>query len=398
MLRVFTSMLLCMFAIVPLAASAQGAPFACNSDLYLVRAAGSNASLFRFPASVLGTGGTAVNVWGATTSPGLNAAGLREQDGFIYSLSATTGQPQLYRIGQTTSALVGAIATTGAQSPAITTSFLSTAGTFDAQGRFYFAGQGGAGIVPAAIYRVDTIPAGTGAITVAAVFPLSSALANVGDMAFGPDGNLYAATGNLLAQIVLPAPAVSGATAVVTTATLPSSVGGVGSAFFNTAGEFFVYENGGGQLRRVAFTSGAGFPGPLTVGSPVSITGTSGGSATDGASCVTPPQADLRITKTNTPGQNGDVDLPADSVTGGTATVYTIRVENLGPAPANSAVVNDIFAGLACATASCTASGGASCPPQTGAALVSALQGAGAVIPTLPAAGSLAFTLSCTVL
>jgi hypothetical protein len=51
---------------------------------------------------------------------------------------------------------------------------------------------------------------------------------------------------------------------------------------------------------------------------------------------------------------------------------------------------------LTCTTASCASTGGAACPAQTGAALVSALQ-AGVAVPTLPADATATFTLVCTV-
>lgn len=109
-------------------------------------------------------------------------------------------------------------------------------------------------------------------------------------------------------------------------------------------------------------------------------------------------QVDLVLTKTNTPGVNAEVDQPADTVVSGTTTVYTITVTNNGPDGANGAVLADPApTGLTCPTASCTAAGGAACPPITGAALVAALQGAGAPIPTLPNGGSITVTLTCTV-
>lgn len=108
--------------------------------------------------------------------------------------------------------------------------------------------------------------------------------------------------------------------------------------------------------------------------------------------------ADLRITKTNTPGVNGDLDQAADTVVSGSAVTYTIAVVNTGPDTAENARVTDpVPTGLGCATATCTASGGAACPAQTGAALVSALQGAGAVLPLLPVNGTATFVLNCTV-
>lgn len=108
--------------------------------------------------------------------------------------------------------------------------------------------------------------------------------------------------------------------------------------------------------------------------------------------------ADLRITKTNTPGVNGEVDQLADTVVSGTPVSYTITATNQGPHDANGAVLADPPpTNLTCASATCAASGGATCPPLTGAALVAAISGAGAPIPALPAGGSIAVTLSCTV-
>lgn len=109
-------------------------------------------------------------------------------------------------------------------------------------------------------------------------------------------------------------------------------------------------------------------------------------------------QADLVLTKTNTPGVNGNVDQGADTVTSGAPSAYTITVTNNGPDSANGTVITDPPpSGLSCATASCVAAGGAACPAPTGAALVTALQGAGATVPTLPSGGSVTITLNCTV-
>lgn len=108
--------------------------------------------------------------------------------------------------------------------------------------------------------------------------------------------------------------------------------------------------------------------------------------------------ADVRITKTNTPGVNGEVDQLADTVVSGSPTTYTITASNLGPNAADGTLLTDPApTRLTCPTASCAASGGAACPAQTGAALVTALQGAGATIPTLPMGGSVVVSLSCTV-
>ncbi len=137
---------------------------------------------------------------------------------------------------------------------------------------------------------------------------------------------------------------------------------------------------------------------PSGSGTSFSLTAVTGDNLTCTFTNVRNNQADLRLTKTNTPGLNGEVDQVGDTVVSGTATSYAITVSNLGPDSANGAVVTDpVPTGITCGTASCTATGGAACPVQTGAALVTALQGAGAVIPTLPASGSVTITLSCSV-
>jgi uncharacterized repeat protein (TIGR01451 family) len=137
---------------------------------------------------------------------------------------------------------------------------------------------------------------------------------------------------------------------------------------------------------------------PSGSGASFALTAVAGDNLTCTFSNARNNQADLRLTKTNTPGLNGEVDQAIDSVVSGTSTTYTLTVTNLGPDGANGAVLADPPpTNLTCTTASCTAAGGATCPPVTGAALVAALQGAGAPIPTLPANGSIAVTLTCTV-
>ncbi len=132
-----------------------------------------------------------------------------------------------------------------------------------------------------------------------------------------------------------------------------------------------------------------------------------GGSVGSQSTAPLPPSAavlcalpvDLFLTKTNTPGVNGESDQASDTVVSGEIRDYVITVSNLGPGAADGAAIKDpAVAGLTCTTASCTASGGASCPTQTGAALVTALQGAtGALVPVLPANGRVVVTLTCQV-
>ena len=112
--------------------------------------------------------------------------------------------------------------------------------------------------------------------------------------------------------------------------------------------------------------------------------------------------ADLVLTKTNTPGFNGELDQATDTVVSGTTTTYTITVTNNGPGAADNSVLKDPASpSLDCSTpasdAICTSANGASCPTQTGAALITALQGTGAVIQNLPNGGSIKVLLTCTV-
>lgn len=142
----------------------------------------------------------------------------------------------------------------------------------------------------------------------------------------------------------------------------------------------------------------AGGQTPSGSGTTFNITAVVGDDLTCTFTNVRNNQADLRLTKTNTPGVNGEVDQAADTVVSGASANYSIVVTNLGPDGADGSVVADPApTNLTCTTASCTAAGGAACPAPTGAALVAALQGAGATIPTLPLNGAVTITLACTV-
>ena len=108
--------------------------------------------------------------------------------------------------------------------------------------------------------------------------------------------------------------------------------------------------------------------------------------------------ADVSLTKTNTPGVNGDIDLDDDTVVANTTTQYALVVSNAGPDSADGVVLTDpAVPGLSCASATCTVIGGGKCPAATGAALLAELQGSGVVIPALPAEGSIRIDVTCEV-
>ncbi|MEI2455963.1 prealbumin-like fold domain-containing protein [Lysobacter firmicutimachus] len=107
------------------------------------------------------------------------------------------------------------------------------------------------------------------------------------------------------------------------------------------------------------------------------------------------PRANLTITKTNTPGVNGNVDQSGDTLSRGASTSYVIVVGNSGPDAVTGAILRDPVAnrsGLNC-TAPPTCSGSA-CPaaPLTVAALDS-----GVALGTLANGASVTVTLTCTV-
>lgn len=216
------------------------------------------------------------------------------------------------------------------------------------------------------------------------------------------------------------APAINAANAPDLTDTFPAALTGTTWTCTATAGSSCPAASGTGNIAVaggyalapggvLTFTVTGTVSATAACASTVTNTATANFSATDGFSdtnavdntasaSFTVACADLSLTKTNTPGVNGNVDQAADTVVSGTSTTYSIIVSNAGPAAANGAVVTDPApAGLACTTASCTGTGGAVCPVATGAALVTALQGSGAVIPTLPAGGAATFLVSCQV-
>ena len=70
---------------------------------------------------------------------------------------------------------------------------------------------------------------------------------------------------------------------------------------------------------------------PSGSGASFTITAVAGDDLTCTLTNTRKNQADLRLTKTNTPGVNGEVDQAADTVVSGTTTSYSITVTNNGP-------------------------------------------------------------------
>ena len=100
-------------------------------------------------------------------------------------------------------------------------------------------------------------------------------------------------------------------------------------------------------------------------------------------------QTDIQVVKTASP----------DPVVSGDVVTYQIVVSNNGPLAVSNVLLTDVAgAGQDCTTpsttATCSAAGGASCPPTVP---VSSLLGAGITIPSLPVGGQVTVGLQCTV-
>jgi len=382
--------------LLPALVQAQGAPFTCDVVFYQMRNLGSPNRSLPIKFAAVNASVTPTAVYTATQTTQINAIGYNPVDNYMYGIGATTGTPQLYRIGQSGYQLVGSVVT--APGGAALGSFLPTAGVFDAAGRFYFAGQGSGNISPAAIFRVDFIPT-TGSVQVAHQYNLTpSTIVNFGDFDFNGAGStnglLMASVNSSHFRINLQTggtPATGVAT--VTTLALSPDVGGIGSAFYDAfTSRFYVFNNTTNQFWQI-LNPQTGTPSAVNT-SAVAYTGPpafSGSfSSTDGTSCPISGTrvADLSITKTD-----GFTSVPP----GGAVVPYTITVVNGGPYPANYAVVRDPPApGVTKLSVTCSAPGGpptAVCPPTLSIASLEA----GVPVLTFPPETTLVFTLNAQI-
>ena len=110
-------------------------------------------------------------------------------------------------------------------------------------------------------------------------------------------------------------------------------------------------------------------------------------------------KSDLWITKSNTPGINGEVDQTSDTVTKGATTTYTITVHNDGPMTAVDAMLTDTTTGLQnCAYVSGSLqTTGTVMPPATSALTYANLSGTGVKIPSMASGSTLSFRIQCEV-
>ncbi len=114
------------------------------------------------------------------------------------------------------------------------------------------------------------------------------------------------------------------------------------------------------------------------------------------ASITVRVSVDLSITKTNTPGINGEVDQASDTVESGATTTYTITVTNNGPDSVTATLVTDtIGSGLTCAATNAVTISGDGVP--SGSFTVAELTGAGIALGTLNDGESASLSYDCVV-
>ena len=341
-LQVVSSCLLGAVLPVGQAWAQAGDPFPCDAQFYQTRVETSSGRTFllRYPTLTTAPTNMYASLPGGSLAIQLNALAFSSKDNYLYAMQVNA--PNLYRLGQAGAELVGSVAgLTGYATP--------TGAAFDEGGRFYLAGQGGGNIVPSTIFRIDNIPtSGTsGALTVARSYALNGTATNFGDMAFstasdGINGILYGTTGTTHYRIQLNDTA---GTANFTATTLPSSVGGIGSAFFDRpSNSFFVFDNNTSTFYRID-NYASGTPSASSVAAvPASFVGAS--NPTDGAQCAVAnaEEADINVRKTVT---------PTTPVLFGQTVTFTVAVGNLGISPAQTVTISDpLPAGLTLASAS----------------------------------------------
>ena len=363
---------LALLAAASLPAWSQGAGFTCDTVFRQVRSSTTQYLLLQFPTvgtTPVASSPTTAALRSVTNSAGansgVNAIGWSPIDNYIYGLSLGGGageRPRLFRIGQTGEAFIGTVTVPALISalpgfPAdqnLTNDFTSTGGTIDAGGNYYFAGQGGAGITPSAIYRVNrvdslplntSIPAST-VYTIRDVAGNTVTIPNFGDFAFGagggnPNGELYGATGNTFFRFTLVDSGSGWGTATVITQTV-AAVGGIGSAFFvDTTDQLYVYDNGTQIFAEITGFAGTAVRGATTSGAyPIASVPAAPAptAATDGAGCAnggTPFEADLAVTKVYS-------TLTPPTIVGSTGT-FTITARNNGPRAAFQVQYRDVL-------------------------------------------------------
>ncbi len=143
-------------------------------------------------------------------------------------------------------------------------------------------------------------------------------------------------------------------------------------------------DNGGQTITNITSAASGDQPDPSTTGDDLSETVT-----------VT-PSADLSVSKTNTPGQNGEIDLADDGVIKGATTSYSLVVTNNGPDAMTGAVIGDTpGAGITCPSGDAVTITGDGVP--SGSYTFGDLSGSGITLGTLGVGEQATLNVTCTV-
>ncbi|WP_162277348.1 DUF11 domain-containing protein [Rhodoferax koreensis] len=190
---------------------------------------------------------------------------------------------------------------------------------------------------------------------------------------------------------------MTGMAGLTTTGSGSTATGVLTHSGITIGNSYTLSEGGAGATNLANYSSSYACTNALVGGQTPSGTGTSFSVtpvAGDDLTCTltnTAILADLQVVKTAS---------PPGAVQVGQVVTYTIVATNNGPAAAHGAKLTDTPVGLNCqipsATATCTATAGASCPSAT--VPVASLTGSGITLPAFPNGGSVTVTVRCTVL
>lgn len=331
----------------------------CPSNMYLSQSpnANTNTTLYDVDTSTSPITYPAI----AQGSNVYNAIGFNPVDNYIYGMNYAGGiGNRLVRVGAD-----GSTVDLGPVAGMTNSSWISA--TFSDTGVMYVLIEGSTTTLRAIDVQTNTSTS----------IPLLASV-DAADIAW-KDGLIYTvqSTGQLRS--------INPATGAVTNIGLPSGAATYGAMFGSPTGLFGSSNTGG-------FYSFDVVTGTRTL-----ISGSPGATVNDGASCPTAPlrfDADLSVTKTNTPAQGPD-DLPNDPYLPGEVRTYRIVVTNLGPFGVQNASVTDpLPPGVNAATASWT------CTSTSGGAVCGAASGAGALNDTgldLPANAVATYLVTLTV-
>lgn len=300
---------------------------------------------------------------GSPAVPAYDAIGFNPLDSFLYGVdySGNAGN-ELFRIGSN-----GAVVNLGAMTLSTGGSFPNVnvaGGAFSPTGEYYISSR-----TNNTLYRVNLVT------RVATPVLTSVELNTIIDFAFV--GNYIYAPFNST-QLVRIDP-VAGSLTVVGAA---GSTGGGAPSVWGSSNEG-LFSLDGGALYQWNIATGTRIllgQGPVT-------------NDADGASCPTAENrfnADLSVTKTNTPAQ-GPNDLPDDTYTPGETRTYSIVVSNSGPFGAHGVTVSDpLPAGITSASWTCSGTADGICTAS----------GSGAINDTavgLPVGATVTYLLTLTV-